>query len=220
MRRREAYVDHGSLRVRVEQRLREVSGVVDRVQDREAVALEQLDQAGPEEGVVFGEDKTHGTSRVTTVGPPAGLDTFIVPSNAASRRITPSMPVPDSRIGATTAVVAHHGAQDAVPVRQRDPGVRGPGVPDHVGQALGHREVERRLDRVRWNALAGLLQQVLTPINNLLGTRINAFCAGPGPDAKRVTVAVVLDRTPNKAAPTRPIYMTTLVTDPARGLLN
>jgi type II secretory pathway pseudopilin PulG len=70
------------------------------------------------------------------------------------------------------------------------------------------------------NALAGLLQQVLTPINNVLGTRINAFCAGPGPDAKRVTVAVVLDRKNNKAAPTRPIYMTTLVTDPARGLLN
>ena len=96
LRRREAYVDHGGLGLRVEQRLGEVGGVVDRVQDREAVALEELDQAGPEEGVVFGEDKTHGTSRVTTVGPPAGLDTLMVPSNAASRRITPSMPVPAS----------------------------------------------------------------------------------------------------------------------------
>ena len=70
------------------------------------MGLEQLDQAGPEEGVVLGEDKAHGTSRLTTVGPPAGLDTTMVPSNAASRRITPSMPVPDLRVGAAATVVA------------------------------------------------------------------------------------------------------------------
>ena len=46
--------------------------------------------------MVLGEDKAHGTSRVTSVGPPGGLDTLIVPSNAASRRITPRMPVPAS----------------------------------------------------------------------------------------------------------------------------
>ena len=83
------------------------------MQDREAVALEELDQAGAEEGVVFGEDKTHGTSRVTMVGPPAGLDTLSVPSKAASRRMTPSMPVPAPRIGAATAVVADDRAQHA-----------------------------------------------------------------------------------------------------------
>ena len=96
VRRRQAYVDHGGLGVGVLAARGEVGGVVDRGQDREAVRLEQLDQAGPEEGVVFGEDKSHGTSRVTTVGPPAGLDTLIVPSNAASRRMTPRMPVPVS----------------------------------------------------------------------------------------------------------------------------
>ena len=99
--------------------------------------------------MVFGEDKTHGTSRVTTVGPPAGLDTLMVPSNAASRRITPSMPVPDSRVGATTAVVADDRAQHPVGVGQRDPRVPGAGVPDDVGQALGDGEVDGRLDRVR-----------------------------------------------------------------------
>ena len=74
----------------------EVGGVVDGGEDREALELEELDQAGPEEGVVLGEDKSHGTSSVTMVGPPDGLDTLIVPSNADSRRMTPRMPVPDS----------------------------------------------------------------------------------------------------------------------------
>ena len=36
----------------------------------------------------------HGTSMVTTVGPPAGLSTTIVPSNAASRFATPARPEP------------------------------------------------------------------------------------------------------------------------------
>ena len=62
--------------------------------DREAVRLEEPDQAVPEEGMVLGEDKAHGISSVTSVGPPGGLDTLIVPSNADSRRITPRMPVP------------------------------------------------------------------------------------------------------------------------------
>jgi hypothetical protein len=50
------------------------------------MGLEDPDQAVPEEGVVLGEDESHGTSSVTSVGPPVGLDTLIVPSNAASRR--------------------------------------------------------------------------------------------------------------------------------------
>ena len=44
--------------------------------------------------MVLGEDESHGTSRVIEVGPPAGLDTLIVPSNAASRRSPPACPVP------------------------------------------------------------------------------------------------------------------------------
>src|SRR4029079_15041897 len=81
---------------RVRQRLVERHCVVDRRHDGEVVGLEESDQAVPEEGVVFGEDKAHGTSSVTRVGPPRGLDTLIVPSNAANRRITPRMPVPVS----------------------------------------------------------------------------------------------------------------------------
>ena len=44
--------------------------------------------------MVLGEDKAHGISSITSVGPPGGLDTLIVPSNADSRRITPRIPVP------------------------------------------------------------------------------------------------------------------------------
>ena len=61
--------------------------------------------------MVLGEDKAHGTSSVTSVGPPGGLDTLIVPSNAASRRITPRMPVPAAGIGAAAAVVADDHAE-------------------------------------------------------------------------------------------------------------
>ncbi len=50
--------------------------------------------------MVLGEDDAHGTSRVTRVGPPVGLDTLIVPSKAASRRATPRIPVPRHRVGA------------------------------------------------------------------------------------------------------------------------
>ena len=52
------------------------------------------DQAVPEEGVVLGDDKSHGTSRVIRVGPRSGLDTLIVPSNAEIRLITPTIPDP------------------------------------------------------------------------------------------------------------------------------
>ena len=109
-RRRHPHVEDGAVHVGVGQRDVELDRVVDRVDDLEARALEQLDQAGAEEGVVLGEDeaRTHGTSRVTIVGPPSGLDTAIVPSKAASRRITPRMPVPGVGVGAAAAVVADH----------------------------------------------------------------------------------------------------------------
>ena len=81
-------------------------GVLDGRDDLEVVRLEQPDQAVPEEGLVLGEDDAHGTSSVTRVGPPVGLDTLIVPSKAASRRATPLIPVPATRIGTAAAVVA------------------------------------------------------------------------------------------------------------------
>lgn len=43
-------------------------------------------------GEVFAEDNAHGTSMVTTVGPPGGLSTDIDPSNAARRRSIPCSP--------------------------------------------------------------------------------------------------------------------------------
>ena len=43
-------------------------------------SFEELDEACSEEGVVLGEDKSHGTSSVTIVGPPSGLETIMVPS--------------------------------------------------------------------------------------------------------------------------------------------
>ena len=101
--------------------------------------------------MVLGEDKAHGTSSITSVGPPGGLDTLIVPSNADSRRITPRIPVPAAGIGAAAAVVAHDDpehAGDAV-VRDLDPATPGAGVLAGVGQALGDREVDGRLDRRR-----------------------------------------------------------------------
>jgi hypothetical protein len=38
-----------------------------------AVRLNQTDQPVPEEKKVFGYDNSHGTARMTRVGPPAGL---------------------------------------------------------------------------------------------------------------------------------------------------
>ena len=88
------HVEHGSVGGRVSQHPFQLGQVVDRSEDGEAGELEQLGQACSEEGVVLGEDKAHGTSRVTIVGPPSGLDTLIVPSNAARRRTTPRIPLP------------------------------------------------------------------------------------------------------------------------------
>ena len=99
--------------------------------------------------MVFGEDNAHGTSRVTIVGPPTGLDTLIVPSKADSRRITPRIPVP----------APGRRRRGRRPRRPRsgpvgrgssvDPGVFGAGVLADVGEALGDREVDGRLDRGR-----------------------------------------------------------------------
>ena len=78
-----------------------------------------------------------------------GLDTDIVPSNAASRRITPSIPVPASRARAAAAVVADLDVEHAVAVADVTQARLGAGVLDDVRQALRHREVHGRLDRRR-----------------------------------------------------------------------
>ena len=90
----------------------------------------------------------HGTSMVTTVGPPAGLSTTIVPSNAASRFATPARPEP-CRVRAAPPVVADDEVQHLAVVPDPHPGAGRVGVLDRVGQALGDREVRRRLDRRR-----------------------------------------------------------------------
>ena len=112
--------------------------------------LEEPDQAVPEEGVVLGEDDAHGTSSVTRVGPPIGLDTLIVPSKAASRRVDPPHPGARPRVGAAPPVVADdHAEQSPARVASSTQACRGVRVLADVGQALGDGEVDRGLDRRR-----------------------------------------------------------------------
>ena len=59
-----------------------------------ATGLQQVLEALPQEVEVLGEDNTHGSSMVATVGPPAGLRTVRVPSSAPARRRMPARPVP------------------------------------------------------------------------------------------------------------------------------
>src|SRR5699024_9994342 len=97
-RRRHPDVDHGGLRQRVLERPLQVGEFVDGGDHLEALDLEQLGEAGPQERVVLGDDDAHGTSHLTTVGPPWGLEIETVPSNAASRATTPLRPVPSSTL--------------------------------------------------------------------------------------------------------------------------
>ena len=118
--RRHAYVDHGDVDVVAGQRRVERRRVVDRLDDRDPAGLEDPGQADPEEGLVLGEDGPepglrslcHGTSKVTTVGPPTGLSTLIVPSKAASPLSHTRQPGP-GRVGPADAVVADDDAQHA-----------------------------------------------------------------------------------------------------------
>src|SRR5262249_25247211 len=67
---------------------------VHRRRDLEAVRLEHPDQAVPQKEEVFGDDNSHGSSMVATVGPPGGLLRASMPSKADSRRSMPRRPVP------------------------------------------------------------------------------------------------------------------------------
>ena len=90
----------------VDQRAQQRGAVVDGRDDLEAVGGQEPDQPVPQEGQVLAEDNSHGSSMVTTVGPPTGLVTAIVPSKAASRRSIPRSPLPARRVGTAGAVVA------------------------------------------------------------------------------------------------------------------
>jgi len=68
--------------------------IADGGHDVTSVRLEQPGDALPQEEEVFGNDNAHGTSITTMVGPPLGLLTARIPSNAASRRSVPASPVP------------------------------------------------------------------------------------------------------------------------------
>ena len=77
------------------------------------------------------------------------------------------------------------------------------------------------------NNAARLVGSLLNSITNtLLGTKLNLFCADTH-DAKRVTVAVVLDRPGSgpdidrrAAGPDRPVWLSTIVRDPDKGLIS
>jgi hypothetical protein len=62
------------------------------------VGFEQADQAVAEEKEVFGYDKSHGTVKLTPVGPPVGLSVSTCPSKAASRRAMPASPEPGEAV--------------------------------------------------------------------------------------------------------------------------
>ena len=98
----------------------QLRAVVDRRDDLEAVRLEQPDQAVPQEVEVLGEDNAHGTSMVTTVGPPGGLLRSSVPSNVASRRSMPRSPVPRDGSAPPLPSSVDHGPQQPVVVAQID----------------------------------------------------------------------------------------------------
>src|SRR5262249_57520307 len=67
---------------------------IHRRRDLEAMRLEHPDQAVPQKEEVFGDDNSHGSSMVATVGPPGALLRASMPSNADSRRSMPRRPVP------------------------------------------------------------------------------------------------------------------------------
>src|SRR5262245_43013047 len=64
--------------------------------DLEPLRLEQEHKTLPQQCEVFGEDNAHGSSIVTTVGPPDGLSSVSEPSNVPRRRVKPARPVPRS----------------------------------------------------------------------------------------------------------------------------
>lgn len=72
--------------------------------------------------------------------------------------------------------------------------------------------------RITTNLSRFLLTTANQITGTLLGTKLNLFCADTE-DAKRVTVAVVPDRIGNNAGPDRPVWMSTLVYDPDKGLI-
>ena len=135
-----------------------------------------------------------------------GLDTLIVPSNAASRRITPRRPVPASRVGAAAAVVAdRRRAARPSAWRELDPGAarrrracrRWPGTrrprstpPTRPAPAAGrrgrrgHRDRDRHVERQRLHragqAAVGEHRRVDAADHRRAGRRApRRWCRGP-----------------------------------------
>ena len=119
LRRRQAYVEHGGLGGRVLSSAGSRSAALSTAcRIVKPLQLEELDQAGPEEGVVFGEDKAHGTSRVTMVGPAGRARHPHRAVEGGQPPHDPRMPVPASGSAPPTAVVADDRPQHA---RRRGP---------------------------------------------------------------------------------------------------
>ena len=144
--RGEAYVQDRHVRSQANQSVKGRWSGLHGGDDRVAVGFEQADQAVAEEKEVFGYDYSHGTVKLTRVGPPAGLSASTCPSKAASRRAMPSNPEPGNSCRAAGPVVGHHDRDNTAAVRELDGGVCGVGVLDDVGEQLGDGEVEGCLD--------------------------------------------------------------------------
>ena len=97
------------------------STVVDGGGDLHAVRFQQPGQPVPQQEEVFGDDNTHGTSMVTMVGPPGGLETASTPSNAAQPTLDSGQPGALRRVRAAGPVVADGDAQHPVLVPQVNP---------------------------------------------------------------------------------------------------
>ena len=75
-------------------RVGELRAVLQRGDDLEAVGVEHAREPVAQQAEVLGDYDAHGSSAVTTVPEPTGLDTVNTPSKGASRRINPRRPEP------------------------------------------------------------------------------------------------------------------------------
>lgn len=71
------------------------------------------------------------------------------------------------------------------------------------------------------SAVSGLISGVLSLVNGLLSsidTSLNPWCLGTTKDSKRITVAVVVDKT-SGMGPRKPTWLSTIHTSPSAGLI-
>ncbi len=126
--------------------------VADRGGDGEAEAVEDAGQPFAQQHAVLGEhgpDHRHGSSARSSVGPPAGLDSRVVPPTADDPIGESGQPTSLARVGAAPAVVADLDDQRPAGAGGGHPDLRGAAVLGHVAQRLGDDEVGGRLDVLR-----------------------------------------------------------------------